>query len=122
MIMRKRRKDPWIKTIFEYLKEREMLMTVIIEPGKVISRTASIVFVFASGCSCHHGCSSISPEKQGMPNQPLEAVVRNISEQKDGEDRVGVNAQKTFQVYSMPIPDETGSLNDEGLVTLKGDL
>lgn len=118
-----RRYDHWIKKITDYLKEKETHMTVIIERGNIISRTTSVVFVFATAsCSCHNPYGGIAPEKQGIPNKPLETVVQNIQEHREGEDKIGCNAQKKFQVYVTPLPDETGEKNDEGLITLKGDV
>lgn len=70
------------------------------------------------GCSAHS--SGIDPQTQGMPNQSLDAVIKNIQEQPRGEDRMGASS-KPIKVYMAALPDENNTLNDEGLITLKGD-
>lgn len=72
------------------------------------------------GCSASTNSHDASLHKRGMPGQSLDAVVKNIHEQTNGEDTMGTHTHTTFQVFMTSLPDETGQLSDEGLVTLNG--
>lgn len=78
------------------------------------------------GCSgYHHQAGYVSPQKRGLPGQSVDAVVKNIQPSMAGEDVMnapGTNGTKqtTFEVFMMPLPDQSGYTSEAGLVTLTG--
>ena len=94
-------------------------------------------FLFLISCGTHGGYHSgyVPPQKRGLPGQSVDAVVKNIQPNTTGEDvmpqSIGINGttgarQPTFEVFMMPLSDQTDYLSEAGLVTLtghdKGDL
>lgn len=63
-------------------------------------------------------CASRTPKCPGIPGQPLDVIMKQIQEHDGRTDTMAHTKGPCFDVYMTPLPDEDGTLCDEGIVTL----